>query len=141
MSRNISGKVKSFIFERDNGKCIYCGSFENLEFDHIIPASKGGSNTERNIQLVCKKHNLQKFNSLNDDYLRDPMVKKGKRLINKKQTKYLFYKKTKRSIITIPRGTLYHNGFDWSHKDGIKIAVKAIDGEKSIFLWKREKED
>ena len=49
MSRNISGKIKLFIFERDKDQCVYCGSTENLEFDHIIPASKGGSNSERNI--------------------------------------------------------------------------------------------
>ena len=29
MSRNISGKVKAFIFERDKGKCVYCGNTEN----------------------------------------------------------------------------------------------------------------
>lgn len=50
MSRNISGKIKLFIFERDKDQCVYCGSTENLEFDHIIPASKGGSNSERNIR-------------------------------------------------------------------------------------------
>ncbi|MCX6039480.1 MAG: HNH endonuclease [Chloroflexi bacterium] len=37
-----------------------CGSQENLGFDHIIPISKGGKNTARNIQLFCEKCNRSK---------------------------------------------------------------------------------
>lgn len=70
MSRNISGKVKEFVFRRDQGKCVYCGSTENLEFDHVIPITKGGSNSERNIQLTCFECNRAKFNYLDDDFLK-----------------------------------------------------------------------
>jgi len=31
MNRNVSGGVKAFVFERDQGKCVYCGSSKNLE--------------------------------------------------------------------------------------------------------------
>jgi 5-methylcytosine-specific restriction endonuclease McrA len=44
----------------DNGKCVRCVSNERLEFDHIIPVSEGGSNTERNIQLLCEPCNRAK---------------------------------------------------------------------------------
>ena len=50
----ISDEVKIFVWRRDRGRCVKCGSGENLEFDHIIPLSKGGSNTARNIQLLCE---------------------------------------------------------------------------------------
>lgn len=84
MNRNISGKVKKFVFERDKGKCVYCGSSENLEFDHIIPISKGGSNSERNIQLVCFECNRIKFDYIDDDFLRDGDKKTKKKRLSRK---------------------------------------------------------
>ena len=59
-SRRISQDVKDRVWNRDNGKCVECGSNENLEFDHIIPFSKGGANTYRNIQLLCEHCNRSK---------------------------------------------------------------------------------
>ncbi len=56
----IPDSVKMFVWRRDNGRCVVCGSQEKLEYDHIIPVSMGGSNTERNIQLLCEKHNRSK---------------------------------------------------------------------------------
>ena len=52
------------VWNRDGGKCIKCGSQENIEFDHIIPFSKGGSNTYRNLQILCEKCNRQKSNNI-----------------------------------------------------------------------------
>lgn len=59
-SRRISEEVKDAVWIRDQGKCTQCGSNENLEFDHIIPFSKGGANTKRNIQLLCEPCNRTK---------------------------------------------------------------------------------
>jgi len=60
----IPGLVKMYVWKRDGGKCIKCGNSENLEFDHIIPISKGGSNTERNIQLLCESCNRTKSSNI-----------------------------------------------------------------------------
>jgi len=57
---SISQNVKDKVWNRDDGKCVECGSNENLEFDHIIPHSKGGANTYRNIQLLCEPCNRSK---------------------------------------------------------------------------------
>lgn len=59
-SRYIKKEVKKKVWIRDEGKCVECGSTENLEFDHIIPHSKGGSNRTKNIQILCKSCNLKK---------------------------------------------------------------------------------
>ena len=59
-SRRIPQDVKDAVWRRDEGKCVECGSNEDLEFDHIIPHSRGGANTYRNIQLLCEKCNRQK---------------------------------------------------------------------------------
>jgi hypothetical protein len=56
----ISDSVRLFVWQRDQGKCVKCGSAEKLEFDHIIPVIKGGSNTERNVQLLCEQCNRTK---------------------------------------------------------------------------------
>jgi len=60
----IPEEVRFAVWRRDSGKCVKCGSNENLEFDHIIPVSKGGSNTERNIQLLCEKCNREKSDKI-----------------------------------------------------------------------------
>jgi 5-methylcytosine-specific restriction endonuclease McrA len=52
--------IRMFVWQRDRGRCVKCGCQERLEFDHIIPLAKGGSNTERNIQLLCEPCNRTK---------------------------------------------------------------------------------
>jgi Holliday junction resolvasome RuvABC ATP-dependent DNA helicase subunit len=60
----ISSEVKREVWRRDGGKCSKCGSRERLEYDHIIPVSKGGSNTARNIELLCEACNRAKRDSI-----------------------------------------------------------------------------
>lgn len=55
---------KDSVWRRDQGKCVSCGSQEKLEFDRIIPFSKGGSNTYRNVQLLCESCNRLKSNKI-----------------------------------------------------------------------------
>jgi 5-methylcytosine-specific restriction endonuclease McrA len=60
----IAENVRLFVWQRDEGKCVKCSDTERLEFDHIIPSSKGGSSTERNIQLLCETCNREKCDNI-----------------------------------------------------------------------------
>lgn len=63
--RIIPAKVKQEVWKRDGGKCVQCGSKDNLHFDHVIPHSKGGASiTAENIQILCARHNLQKHDNI-----------------------------------------------------------------------------
>jgi hypothetical protein len=60
-NRVIPSEVKLAVWKRDSGRCVACGSTDNLHFDHVVPFSKGGSSlVKENIQLLCARHNLSK---------------------------------------------------------------------------------
>ena len=63
--RLIPTTVKLQVWKRDGGKCVVCGATDELQFDHDLPYSKGGSSiTADNVQLLCVRHNLQKHNKI-----------------------------------------------------------------------------
>jgi HNH endonuclease len=63
--RVIPSAVKVEVWKRDKGRCVECGSKDNLHFDHIIPYSQGGSSKDAaNIQILCSRHNLQKRDNI-----------------------------------------------------------------------------
>lgn len=59
--------VVDAVWIRDKGRCVYCGSTDNLQLDHIIPFSKGGATTVENLQLLCQKCNIKKSNHIGNE--------------------------------------------------------------------------
>ncbi len=60
-TRVIPSNVMQQVYARDKGRCVKCGSSDNLHFDHVLPFSKGGTSLlVENIQLLCARHNLGK---------------------------------------------------------------------------------
>jgi hypothetical protein len=56
--------LRAAVFRRDQGRCRECGSNSHLEFDHIIPRSRGGATSENNLQLLCRRCNQAKGNRI-----------------------------------------------------------------------------
>ena len=52
------------VFLRDRFTCQYCGTREDLTFDHLIPRSKGGHTTWENVVTACSPCNLRKGDRL-----------------------------------------------------------------------------
>ena len=58
------------ILLRDGFCCQYCGEHhpaDELTLDHVIPISRGGSDTWTNVVSACKRCNHKKGNSLPDE--------------------------------------------------------------------------
>ena len=58
----LSRGIREKLFSEQNGKCACCGLplGEKYHLDHIQPISKGGKNTDDNVQLLRVRCNLQK---------------------------------------------------------------------------------
>lgn len=56
----IPEKLYMTVFERDEYKCVYCGSTETLEIDHVIPVCQGGTNDIENLVTACRHCNRSK---------------------------------------------------------------------------------
>lgn len=65
LSRRIPYWVRREVWKRDEGRCAFvsdagqrCGQRSWLEYDHIVPYSKGGrSDDPKNVRLLCRTHN------------------------------------------------------------------------------------
>ena len=65
--RYIPFKIKMRVARRDNYTCQQCGKHlkdDEVEFDHVIPLSKGGSSEEHNIRLTCYDCNRDKLDKV-----------------------------------------------------------------------------
>lgn len=85
---------KHNIFKRDENKCVYCGSTKDLNIDHVIPKSKGGRDTWKNLVTSCRS-----CNSIKADNIIDPRDVNGKEL---KIYQPHFLLMMQKSIVDIP---------------------------------------
>lgn len=63
--RKLSNATIIRVARRDNNTCQICGEIlldREIEIDHIIPYSKGGSSEEHNLRITCMKCNRKKGN-------------------------------------------------------------------------------
>mgnify|MGYP001611722982 CR=1 FL=1 len=66
------------ILERDGWRCFYCGgrlvrtpnslTTNQATIDHIVPASRGGTDENKNLVAACRRCNSQKHTKTLDEY-------------------------------------------------------------------------
>lgn len=72
ISRQIPRVTQFRVLKRENQICSECSNAvrdTDIEFDHIIPWSKGGSSDESNIRLLCSNCNRKKGNKFEEAHL------------------------------------------------------------------------
>lgn len=75
--RTISREVMLKVVRRDGQICQRCHEpvpDDEVEFDHVIPFSKGGTSAAENLRLVHRDCNRQKSDSLNEFLAPDPLI-------------------------------------------------------------------
>lgn len=81
-------ELREYLMEHFRHTCQYCGGASGddiLEWEHMVPRSKGGSDSVKNANLACRSCNTDKGNKTLPEYLaelkdRKPGTKKDKAL-------------------------------------------------------------
>lgn len=63
---------RRYVFERDGGKCYMCGielTLDTFELDHLLPVAKGGSNSESNLAVSCRRCNRSRGTRMGEQQL------------------------------------------------------------------------
>ena len=77
-SRYISDGMFFAVLDRDDRECVYCGrelfydddeEEDNVEIDHKLPISRGGTSDFDNLQATCGHCNERKGDKTHEEYL------------------------------------------------------------------------
>lgn len=64
--------IREMMLENYGKPCKYCGrllTIKNMVIDHIVPMSKGGPSTRKNLQPICRVSNNMKGSLEEKDFL------------------------------------------------------------------------
>lgn len=64
---SITRSQRAKILERDDYTCQGCGAKDHRCIDHVIPASRGGTSDDDNLQVLCMSCNTKKGNKLSGE--------------------------------------------------------------------------
>lgn len=56
----VSRARRNQLYERDGYRCRYCGGYQGLTLDHLLPVAQGGSHESENLVTCCKSCNSKK---------------------------------------------------------------------------------
>lgn len=63
----LSQGLRTKVFERDEYRCVHCGTHKELSVDHIHPEVHGGTDAFDNLQTLCKPCNSAKGDTIPDE--------------------------------------------------------------------------
>ena len=104
----------AIVFVRAKGCCEYCDvdlihdriAWDAVQFDHIIPKSKGGNDEEQNLALSCKVCNNAKMTFLPDGADRSMRIESAKKHIHsRREHANEFWQTVKKCSVNITRST------------------------------------
>ena len=62
-------EVKEYLLDKWGRKCAYCGKTDvALQLEHIVPKSRGGTNSVSNLTLACKTCNVKKGDQTAEEF-------------------------------------------------------------------------
>ena len=69
----VGTNIKEYLLTKHNHTCVYCDATNvSLQIDHIVPKSKGGSNSVGNLTIACVSCNQKKSNLSLKEFIKDP---------------------------------------------------------------------
>lgn len=63
----VSKGARARVMARDNSACVWCGSADSLEIDHVIPVSRGGKHDDANLRVLCQPCNREKWHHVDGE--------------------------------------------------------------------------
>lgn len=60
MREPIPSDLRAAVMLRDRGRCVVCGSTDDLQIDHVHAVTRGGDNRIENLQTLCRSCNSSK---------------------------------------------------------------------------------
>lgn len=120
---------KAYLLERENYYCIYCGihaSQTKMEIEHVIPRSKGGTNSLNNLVLSCETCNQVKGNQDVETFL------KGKPSV---------LKRVKKHLGTSHKDAAHMNSIRWYVMNNLRNMADAIGATLKIGFGSTTKQN
>lgn len=136
-------EMKEYLLETYGHKCQYCGGLAGdpiLEWEHMTPKSRGGTDRVDNANLACKTCNQDKGNRTLPEYLE--VLKKRKPKSKKQQE--LNNERIRRISAIVEKGTIYKDlryaawtnvtrGYDEKHLFAIFGDVECSSGGRTKY--------
>ncbi len=84
-------EIREYLLERFGHTCQYCGGESGdavLEWEHMVPRSRGGSSSVKNASLACRSCNRDKGNRTLPEYL-EALKKNSRTSLNDARVKHI----------------------------------------------------